>query len=119
MNTSSGFRFRDQKLSHSHVLELLRKVNTSSVFRFRDQKLSYSHVLELLRKVLPAIQRHLNDNEYSLHTMRSGKASLAATVGVPDRPSLQQGSWISVSFKNRYVRKSEAYLLGLSRVFKL
>ena len=92
-------------------------MNTSSVFRFRDQKLSYSHVLELLRKVLQAI--HFDDNEYDLHTMRSDRASLAATLGVPDRLSLQQGSWICVSFKNWYVRKSKAHLLGLPRVFNL
>ena len=92
-------------------------MNTSSGFRFRDQKLSYSHVLELLGKVLEAI--HLDDKKYGLHSMRSGSASLAAALGVPDRLIMQQASWISVSSKNRYPRKSKAYLLGLSRAFNL
>ena len=43
---------------------LFRKVvNTSSGFRFRDQKLSNSHALELLRKVLQDF--HLDDKKYA------------------------------------------------------
>ena len=92
-------------------------VNTSSGFRFRDQKLSYSRALELLRKVLQAI--HLGDKMYGLHSMRSGGASLAAALGVPDRLIMRQGSWRSVSSKNRYIRESKASLLEVSRAFNL
>ena len=96
---------------------LFRKVvNTSSCFRSRDQKLSYSRALELLRKVLQLI--HL-DEKYGLHSMRSGGASLAAALGIPDRLIMRQGSWRSVCFKTRYIRESKASLLEVSRVFNL
>ena len=63
---------------------LFRKVvNTRSGFRFRDQKLSYSSALELLRNVLQTT--HLDDKRYGLHSMKSGGASLVAALGVPDR----------------------------------
>ena len=51
--------------------------------------------------------------------MRSGGASLAAGLGVPDRPIMQQGGWRSVSSKNRYIEESKASLLEVSRVFNL
>ena len=63
-------------------------VNTSSGIRIPNHKLSYSHALELLRKVLQAI--HLDDKKYGLHSMRSGGASLAAALGVPDRLIMRQ-----------------------------
>ena len=97
---------------------LFRKVvNTGSGFRFRDQKLSYSHALELLRNVLQAI--HLDDKKYGLHSLRSGDASLAEALGVPDRLIMRQGSWRSVSSKNRYIRESKAPSLEVSRAFNL
>ena len=70
-------------------------MNTSSGFRIRDQKLSYCRTLELLTKVLQVV--HLDDKKYGLRSMRSGGASLAAALGVPDRLIMRQGSWRSVS----------------------
>ena len=62
---------------------------------------------------------HLDDIKYGLHSMRSGGASLVAALGVPDRLIMRQGSWRSVSSKNRYIRESKASLLEVSKAFDL
>ena len=51
--------------------------------------------------------------------MRSGGASLAAALGVPDRLIMRQGDWKSVSSKNRYIEESLPSLLSVSRMLKL
>ena len=105
-----GVRFSDSYLFR-------KVVNTRSGFRFRDQKLSYSKALEQLRNVLQAI--HLDGKKYGLHSMRSGGASLAAALGVPDRLIMRQGDWRSVSSKNRYIKESKASLPAVSKAFNL
>ena len=73
---------------------LFRKVShTSSGYRLRIQRLTYSYALQLVRKQLKAI--YLDPK----HSMRSVGASLAASLGVPDRLIIRQGGWRSVSSK--------------------
>ena len=69
---------------------MFRKVSqTMSGYRLGNQKLTYSRALQLVRKQLKAI--HLNPADYGLHSMRSGGASLAASLGLPDRLIMRQG----------------------------
>ena len=79
----------------------------------------------MVRNQLKAI--NLDPKHYGLHSMRSGGggggggegASLAASLGVPDRLIMRQGSWKSISSKNRYIKESLDSLLSVSKAFCL
>ena len=103
---------------HSQNSFLFRKIaHTNKGAFLRSQKLSYSRALELVRLLLKDIG--LDAQKYGLHSMRSGGASLAAALGVPDRLIMRQGGWKSVSSKTRYIKESFPSLLSVSRMFKL
>ena len=103
---------------HSQNSFLFRKIaHTNKGAFLHSQKLSYSRALELVRLLLKDIG--LDAQKYGLHSMRSGGASLAAALGVPDRLIMRQGGWKSVSSKNRYIKESLPSLLSVSRMFKL
>ena len=105
-------------LEHSQNSFLFRKIaHTNKGAFLRSQKLSYSRALELVRLLLKDIG--LDAQKYGLHSMRSGGASLAAALGVPDRLIMRQGGWKSVSSKNGYIKESLPSLLSVSRMFKL
>ena len=83
---------------HFNDSYLFRKVShTKSGYRLRNQKVTYCRALQLVRKQLKAI--HLNPADYGLHSMRSGGASLAASLGLPDRLIMRQGGWKSANSK--------------------
>ena len=101
---------------HFNDSYLFRKVShAKSGYRLRNQKLTYSRALQLVRKQLKAI--HLNPADYRLHSMRSGGASLAASLGLPDRQIMRQGGWKSANSKNRYIKESRDSLLSITRAF--
>ena len=103
---------------HSQNSFLFRKIaHTNKGAFLHSQKLSYSRALELVRLLLKDIG--LDAQKYGLHSMRSGGASLAAALGVPDRLIMRQGGWKSISSKNRYIKESLPSLLSVSRMFKL
>ena len=59
---------------HSPDSFLFRKIShTKAGFKLRKQKLSYSRAL------------HLDPSLYGLHSLLSGGASFAASIGIPDR----------------------------------
>ena len=72
---------------HSQNSFLFRKIAHKGAF-LRSQKLSYSRALELVRLLSKDIG--LDAQKYGLHSMRSGGASLAAALGVPDRLIMRQ-----------------------------
>ena len=75
---------------HSLDSFLFRKIShTKAGFKLRKQKLSYSRALELFKKQLKSI--HLDPSLYGLHSLRSGGASLAASIGIPDRLIMRHG----------------------------
>ena len=51
--------------------------------------------------------------------MRSGGASLAAALGIPDRLIVRQGGWRSEKSKHNYIRETKNALLQVSRSFAL
>ena len=68
---------------HDDGSALFRKViHTKNSFALRRQKLSCGRALELV-KYQPR-QISLDPTKYGLHSLRSGGASLAAAIGMPD-----------------------------------
>ena len=85
---------------HSQNSFLFCKIaHTNKGVSFRNKKLSYSRALELVRLLLKCIG--LDAQKYGLHSMRSGRVSLAAALGAPDRLTMRQRGWKSVSTKDR------------------
>jgi hypothetical protein len=69
----------------------------------RKGKLSYTRCREILHEALKGIG--LEPKHYGLHSLRSGGASAAAAVGVPDRLIKKQGRWQTDASKDRYVKE--------------
>ena len=82
-------------------------------YKLRKHRLTYSRALELTKDQLAAIG--LKSEEYGLHSMRSGGASLAAALGLSDRLIMRHGDWKSDSSKNRYISESKSSLLSVSK----
>ena len=75
---------------HEDGSTLFRKVtHTKNGFAFHRQKLSYGRALELVKFQLRQIGS--DPTKYGLHSLRSGGASLAAAIGVPDRQIMRHG----------------------------
>ena len=108
-------------------LHLGRQKDSSYIFRkvchskrghcHRVRRLTYSRALELTRTQLSAVR--LKAKDYGLHSMRSGGASLAAALGIPDRLIMRHGGWKSETSKNRYISESKPSLLHVSRSLSL
>ena len=99
-------------------LPLFRGIShTKNGFSLRKQRLSYTRALEMVRKLLKSIG--LKPELYGLHSMRSGGASLAASLGLPDRLVMRHGGWRSESSNNMYIKETKAALLDVSKPFKL
>ena len=93
---------------------LFRRVShTKSGYTLRNHKLSYTRALELVRVQLKSIG--LEPQEYGFHSMRSGRASLAAALGILDRLIMRQGGWKSEESKNNYIKETKDTLLHISR----
>ena len=93
---------------------LFRRVShTKSGYTLRHHRLSYTRALELVRVQLKSIG--LEPEDYGLHSMRSGRASLAAALGIPDRLIMRQGDWKSEESKNNYIKETRDTLLRISR----
>ena len=83
-----------------------RVSHTKSGHILRHHKLSYTRVPELVRIQL---------NSIGLKPEESGKASLAAALGIPDRLIMHQGGWKSEESKNNYIKDTKNTLLCISR----
>ena len=102
---------------HEDGSALFRKVtHTRKGFALRRQKLSYGRALELVKFQLRQIG--LDPTKYGLHSLRSGGASLAAAISVPDRQIMRHGGWQSESSKNRYIKEAKSSLLAVSKAFQ-
>ncbi len=73
-------------------------------YRLRDGKLSYTRCREIFKETLEEVG--LDSTKFGLHSLRSGGASAAAAVGVPDRLFRRHGRWKSESSKDRYVKET-------------
>ena len=100
--------------NHSSGSKLFRHVqNTKCGVRLRDQPMSYSCARKLLKKELQ--REGLDPHQFGLHNLRSGGASAAAALGVPDRLFQRHGGWRSEKARNGYVEDSIDSLLLVSK----
>ncbi|XP_044163844.1 uncharacterized protein LOC122948219 [Acropora millepora] len=90
-----------------------RMQSTKRGVYLRDQPMSYSRAKELLRKELK--REGLHSSVFGIHSLRSGGASAAAALGVPDRLFQRHGGWRSEKARNNYVEESLDSLLLVSQ----
>ena len=66
--------------------------------------MSYNRAKELVKKEL--CKEGLNPSKFGLHSLRSGGASAAAALGVPDRIFQRHGGWRSEKAQNNYMKET-------------
>ena len=100
--------------NHSKGSKLFRHVrNTKRGVCLRDQPMSYSRAMELLKRELQ--REGLDSSQFGLHSLRSGGASAAAALGIPDRLFQRHGGWRSEKARNNYLEESLDSLLLVSK----
>ena len=75
--------------------------------------MSYSRAKELLKRELQ--REGLDASQFGLHSLRSGGASAAAALEIPDRLFQRHGGWRSEKARNNYVEESLDSLLLVSK----
>lgn len=99
---------------HTAGLKLFQRVlSTKQGVHLRDQPMSYTRAKELLKRELQC--EGPDASEFGIHSLRSGGASTAAALGIPDRLFQRHGGWRSVKARNNYVEESLDSLLLLSK----
>ena len=71
--------------------------------------MSYSRAKELIKKELG--KEGLDPTKFGIHSLRSGGASAAAALGVPDRLFQRHVGWRSEKDWNNYIKESLDSLL--------
>ena len=100
--------------SHSKGSRLFRRIqSTRRGQMLKEAPMSYSRASELVKKELKS--EGLDPSLYSLHSLRSGGASSAAALEIPDRLFQRQGGWRSTQAKNNYIQESLDSLLLVTR----
>lgn len=100
--------------SHSVGSRLFRRIQTTKRGQvLKEAPMSYSRASELVKKELQ--REGLDPSSYSLHSLRSGGASSAAALEIPDRLFQRQGGWKSAQAKNNYIQESLDSLLLVTR----
>ena len=95
---------------HDRQMVIWRRVHkTKNGVRLRKEAMSYSRAAELIKKEIKA--EGLEPRQYGLHSLRSGGASTAATLGISDRLLQRQGGCHTATAKNNYISESLDTLL--------
>jgi hypothetical protein len=95
-----------------YVFRPVSFLKSSQVYRLREGQLSYSRCREIYKDALYEVG--VDPKLYGLHSLRSGGASAASAVGVPDRLFKKHGRWQSDSAKDGYVRESMENQMSVS-----
>ena len=82
----------------------------------KEALMLYSRASKLVKEELRS--DGLDPSLYSLHSLRSGGASSAAALEIPDRLFQTQGGWRSTQVKNNYIQESLDSLLLVSRTIQ-
>ena len=91
--------------NHSHGSLLFQRVlNTKRGVSLPKEPMSYNRAKELVKKEL--CKEGLNPSKFGLHSLRSGGASAAAALGVPDRIFQRHGGWRSEKAQNNYIKET-------------
>ena len=102
---------------HKAGSKLFRRVqHTRNGWKLKQQGMSYSRANELLKKELK--KEGLDSKQYSVHSLRSGGASAAAALGVPDRLFQRHGGWRSEAAKNNYLKETLDSLLLVTKAMQ-
>lgn len=102
---------------HKAGSKLFRRVqHTKNGWKLKEQGMSYSRANQLLKAELK--KEGLNDRCYSIHSLRSGGASAAAALGVPDRLFQRHGGWRSGTAKNNYLKETLDSLLLVTKAIQ-
>ena len=72
----------------------------------KEALMLYSRASKLVKEELRS--DGLDPSLYSLHSLRSGGASSAAALEIPDHLFQMQGGWRSTQVKNNYIQQSSA-----------
>ena len=81
-------------------------------YAIKKGKLSYNRCREILHFALHEIGQ--DPKKFGLHSLRSGGASAAAALGVPDRLIKKQGRWKADASKDRYIKENLGNRLRVS-----
>ena len=90
-----------------------RILHTKNGFKIRDQPMTYSCANQLLKAEIK--KEGLDVKLYSMHSLRSGRASAAAALGIPDRLFQRHGGWHSEKARNNYLEESLDSLLTVTK----
>ena len=83
----------------SHSRLFLRILKTGKRMQLRKEPMSYSRANELIKQELQ--KERLDPGFYGIHSLRAGGASVAASLGIPDRLFQRQGGWRSEKSKKK------------------
>lgn len=99
---------------HDPKTTLWRRIqHTKSGHKLRREPMSYSRANQLFKNALKT--EGLDPKCYGLHSLRSGGATTAAAMGIPDRLLQRQGGWRSSRAKNNYIDESVNSLLLVTK----
>ena len=87
--------------------------HTKNGQKLRKEPMSYSRANKLFKEELE--REGLDSKCYGLHSLRSGGATTAAAMGIPDRLLQRQGGWRSTAAKNNYINESVNSLLLVTK----
>lgn len=99
---------------HSKEQKLFCKIQSCKKGQLlRNNPMTYSRANECIKEELK--KQGLDGSQYGIHSLRSGGASSAAALQVPDRLFQRQGGWRSEKAKNNYVEESLDSLLLVTK----
>ena len=105
------------KGEHDPKMAIWRRIQTTKYGqKLRKVPMTYSRAMELFKKELK--RQGLNAKDYGLHSLRSGGATTAASLGIPDRLLQRQGGWRSAEAKNNYIVESRNSLLKVTQTMQ-
>ena len=83
------------------------------MLRSENVPISYTTIRDNFLQAITKIG--LNKNDYGLHSLRSGGATIAANSGISDRLIKKHGRWLSDFAKDGYIQDDEQALLSISQ----
>lgn len=102
---------------HNPGMIIWRRIqNTRGGQKLRSAPMKYSRARELFKKEL--VKEGLDAKAYGLHSLRSGGATTAAALGIPDRLLQRQGGWRTAQAKNNYIVESKNSLLQVTKTMQ-
>ena len=97
---------------HEGHVPLFGRIRINHGVRKIAGKMSYSRTRELVRGA--CIAAGLDPKGYGLHSFRSGGASSAAAMGVPERLIRRHGGWRSDAGMTSYLEETLLVLMSVS-----